>query len=159
MGLSSGTAGWIAIGAAVAAAIVAVLVLLVWLEGRRARAPRPSLLGTGGGERRDPLRLAVTLPRRGRALAGGATGGRARHGAQNVEEAGLPPRSPRWKRACLWEGFTAETAVSPVVIFPRGAAGSRPECQLRATERVLGSACARARLQGQGRDLPVARPA
>ena len=64
MGLSSGTAGWIAIGAAVAAAIVAVLVLLVWLEGRRARAQRQSLLGTGGGDRRDLVDFAITLQSR-----------------------------------------------------------------------------------------------
>jgi hypothetical protein len=58
--LSSSTAGWIAIGAAVSAAVVAVLILLVWLEGRRARAERQTLLGESGG-RRDLVDFAITL--------------------------------------------------------------------------------------------------
>jgi hypothetical protein len=58
--LSSGTAGWVAIGAAAGAAVVAVFVLLVWLEGRRARAERETLLGESGG-RRDLVDFAITL--------------------------------------------------------------------------------------------------
>jgi len=58
--LSSGTAGWVAIGAAAGAVVVAVFVLLVWLEGRRARAERQTLLGESGG-RRDLVDFAITL--------------------------------------------------------------------------------------------------
>jgi hypothetical protein len=58
--LSSATAGWIAIGAAVATGVVALLVLLVWLEGRRGRAERQTLLGETDG-RRDLVDFAITL--------------------------------------------------------------------------------------------------
>jgi hypothetical protein len=61
--LSSSTAGWIAIGASAAAVVVAVLVLLVWLEGRRARSERQTLLGESGG-RRDLVDFAITLQAR-----------------------------------------------------------------------------------------------
>jgi uncharacterized protein DUF4446 len=58
--LSSSTAGWIAIGAAVAVIVLAVLVLLVWLDGRRSRAERQSVLGDTSG-RRDLVDFAITL--------------------------------------------------------------------------------------------------
>jgi len=57
---SSSTAGWIAIGAAAGAVVVAGLVLLVWLDARRNRAQRQTLLGdTSGG--RDLVDFAITL--------------------------------------------------------------------------------------------------
>jgi len=58
--LSSSTAGWIAIGAAVAALVLAVLLVLVWLDGRRARGQRETLLGESGS-RRDLVDFAITL--------------------------------------------------------------------------------------------------
>jgi Protein of unknown function (DUF4446) len=58
--LSSSTAGWIAIGAAIAVIVLAVLVLLVWLDGRRGRAERQSVLGDTSG-RRDLVDFAITL--------------------------------------------------------------------------------------------------
>ena len=60
MHVSSGTAGWIAIGAAAGAVVVAVLVLLVWLDARRNRAERHSVLGDSTG-RRDLVDFAITL--------------------------------------------------------------------------------------------------
>ena len=60
MSISSSTAGWIAIGAAAAALILAVLLLLVWLDGRRSRAERESVLGEAGG-RPDLVDFAITL--------------------------------------------------------------------------------------------------
>src|SRR2546429_329186 len=105
MGLSSGTAGWIAIGAAVAAAIVAVLVLLVWLEGRRAPAPRlrPRLCeGARPGQGR------------GRPLARGATGGRARHGALTRGKPGFPHEPPRWSRARPAGGSARRSRAAPI---------------------------------------------
>jgi hypothetical protein len=61
--VSSSTAGWIAIGAAVGVLVVAVLVLLVWLDGRRARGQRESLLGESGSGR-DLVDFAITLQAR-----------------------------------------------------------------------------------------------
>jgi Protein of unknown function (DUF4446) len=58
--LSSSTAGWIAIGAAVAVIVLAVLVLLVWLDGRRNRTQRESVLGDTSG-RRDLVDFAISL--------------------------------------------------------------------------------------------------
>lgn len=58
MSLSSATAGWIAIGAAAGALVVCVLVLLVWLDGRRSRA-RKDVLAEGGG--RDLVDFAIQL--------------------------------------------------------------------------------------------------
>jgi hypothetical protein len=58
--LSSSTAGWIAIGAAVAALILAILLVLVWLDGRRNRAQRQSVLGETGS-RPDMVDFAITL--------------------------------------------------------------------------------------------------
>jgi len=58
--ISSSTAGWIAIGAAVAALILAVLLVLVWLDGRRARARRESVLGDAAG-RPDLVDFAITI--------------------------------------------------------------------------------------------------
>lgn len=63
MQLSSTTAGWIAIGAAAAALILAVLLVLVWLDGRRARAERQSVLGDTAG-RPDLVDFAITLQAR-----------------------------------------------------------------------------------------------
>jgi len=60
---SSSTAAWIAIGAAVAVLVVAVFVLLVWLDGRRNRAERHSVLGDTSG-RRDLVDFAITLQAR-----------------------------------------------------------------------------------------------
>jgi hypothetical protein len=60
---SSSTAAWIAIGAAVAVLVVAVFVLLVWLDGRRNRAERQSVLGDTSG-RRDLVDFAITLQAR-----------------------------------------------------------------------------------------------
>ncbi len=60
MHFSGSTAGWIAIGAAAGAGVVAVLVLLVWLDSRRGRAERQSVLGEPGG-RRDLVDFAITL--------------------------------------------------------------------------------------------------
>ena len=60
MDLSSSTAGWIAIGAAVAVVVLAVLVLLLWLDGRRNRAQRQTALGDTSG-RRDLVDFAITL--------------------------------------------------------------------------------------------------
>ncbi len=60
MHLSSSTAGWIAIGAAAGAVVVALLVLLVWLDARRNRAQRQSVLGDQSG-RRDLVDFAITL--------------------------------------------------------------------------------------------------
>ena len=60
MDLSSSTAGWIAIGAVVAVIVLAVLVLLVWLDGRRNRTQRESVLGDTSG-RRDLVDFAITL--------------------------------------------------------------------------------------------------
>ena len=60
MSLSSSTAGWIAIGAAIAAVVVGILVLLVWLDGRRVRAERQTVLGDSSG-RRDLVDFAITL--------------------------------------------------------------------------------------------------
>jgi hypothetical protein len=57
---SSSTAGWIAIGAAAGAVVVAGLVLLVWLDSRRNRAQRQSVLGDSTG-RRDLVDFAITL--------------------------------------------------------------------------------------------------
>jgi len=61
--LSSSTAGWIAIGAAVVALVVAILLLLVWLDSRRNRAERQSVLGDTSG-RRDLVDFAITLQAR-----------------------------------------------------------------------------------------------
>jgi uncharacterized protein DUF4446 len=58
--LSSSTAGWIAIGAAVAVIVLAVVVLLVWLDSRRNRTQRESVLGETSG-RRDLVDFAITL--------------------------------------------------------------------------------------------------
>jgi hypothetical protein len=58
--LSSSTAGWIAIGAAAGAVVVAGLVLLVWIDSRRNRAQRHSVLGDSTG-RRDLVDFAITL--------------------------------------------------------------------------------------------------
>jgi uncharacterized protein DUF4446 len=58
--VSSSTAGWIAIGAAAAALILAVLLVLVWLDGRRNRAQRKSVLGDAAG-RPDLVDFAITL--------------------------------------------------------------------------------------------------
>jgi len=58
--LSSATAGWIAIGAAAGAVVVAGLVLLVWLDARRNRAQRQTLLGDSSGGR-DLVDFAITL--------------------------------------------------------------------------------------------------
>jgi hypothetical protein len=58
--LSSSTAGWIAIGAAIAAVILAILLVLVWLDGRRHRAQRESVLGDAAG-RPDLVDFAITL--------------------------------------------------------------------------------------------------
>ena len=60
MDLSSSTAGWIAIGAAIAVIVLAVVVVLVWLDGRRNRAERQSVLGDTSG-RRDLVDFAITL--------------------------------------------------------------------------------------------------
>lgn len=60
MHLSSSTAGWIAIGAAAGAIVVAGLVLLVWLDARRNRAQRQTLLGDSSGGR-DLVDFAITL--------------------------------------------------------------------------------------------------
>ena len=60
MSFSSSTAGWIAIGAVIAAVVVGILVLLVWLDGRRSRAQRQSVLGDSSG-RRDLVDFAITL--------------------------------------------------------------------------------------------------
>jgi hypothetical protein len=60
---SSSTAAWIAIGAAVAVLVVAVVVVLVWLDGRRNRAERQSVLGDTSG-RRDLVDFAITLQAR-----------------------------------------------------------------------------------------------
>jgi len=57
---SSSTAGWIAIGAAAGAVVVAGLVLLVWLDARRNRAQRQTLLGDSSGGR-DLVDFAITL--------------------------------------------------------------------------------------------------
>ena len=54
MDLSSTTAGWIAIGAAIA------VVVLVWLDLRKGRAERQSVLGDSSG-RRDLVDFAITL--------------------------------------------------------------------------------------------------
>jgi hypothetical protein len=62
--LSSSTAGWIAIGAAAGALVVAVLLLLVWLDGRRSRGQRQSLIGESGGGRGDLVDFAITLQAR-----------------------------------------------------------------------------------------------
>jgi hypothetical protein len=61
--VSSSTAGWIAIGAAAFALVVAVLLLLVWLDARRNRAERQSVLGDTSG-RRDLVDFAITLQAR-----------------------------------------------------------------------------------------------
>jgi hypothetical protein len=58
--LSSSTAGWIAIGAAIAVIVLAILVLLVWLDGRRNQAQRQNVLGDTTG-RRDLVDFAITL--------------------------------------------------------------------------------------------------
>ena len=63
MHLSSSTAGWIAIGAAVVALVVAIPLLLVWLDSRRNRAQRQSVLGDTSG-RRDLVDFAITLQAR-----------------------------------------------------------------------------------------------
>ena len=60
MHFSSSTAGWIAIGAAAGAVVVAGLVLLVWLDARRNRAQRQTLLGDPSGGR-DLVDFAITL--------------------------------------------------------------------------------------------------
>ena len=60
MDLSSTTAGWIAIGALVAVVVLAVLVVLVWLDLRKGRAERQSVLGDSSG-RRDLVDFAITL--------------------------------------------------------------------------------------------------
>ena len=60
MDLSSTTAGWIAIGAAIAVVVLAVLVVLVWLDLRRNRAQRQSVLGDSSG-RRDLVDFAIAL--------------------------------------------------------------------------------------------------
>jgi uncharacterized protein DUF4446 len=59
--VSSTTAAWIAIGAAIAALILAILLVLVWLDGRRHRAQRESVLGDTGGGRPDLVDFAITL--------------------------------------------------------------------------------------------------
>ncbi len=63
MSLSSSTAGWIAIGAAVGVLVVVVLVLLVWLDSRRGRGQRETLLGESGSKR-DLVDFAITLQAR-----------------------------------------------------------------------------------------------
>jgi len=57
---SSSSAGWIAIGATAGAVVVAGLVLLVWLDARRNRAQRQTLLGDSSGGR-DLVDFAITL--------------------------------------------------------------------------------------------------
>jgi Protein of unknown function (DUF4446) len=61
--VSSSTAGWIAIGAAVGVLVVGVLVLLVWLDLRRSRGQRETLLGESGSKR-DLVDFAITLQTR-----------------------------------------------------------------------------------------------
>lgn len=61
MSVSSDAAAWIAIGAAVAAAAVLVLVALVWREIRHLRAAQSVLLG---GAKRDLADFAVALQAR-----------------------------------------------------------------------------------------------
>src|SRR2546423_3569666 len=58
MSLSSGTAGWIAIGAGVGALLAFVFALLAWRELRRVRAGQEVLLGGGKG---DLVEFAVSL--------------------------------------------------------------------------------------------------
>ena len=53
-------AGWIAVGAAAGAVVVALLVLLVWIDSRRGRTQRETLLGESGS-RRDLVDFAITL--------------------------------------------------------------------------------------------------
>ena len=64
VGLSSGVAGWIAVGAAVAVVVVGVLVVLVWRDVRRTRSERQSVLGAGAGDRKDLVDFAITLQSR-----------------------------------------------------------------------------------------------
>lgn len=61
MSLSSSTAGWIAIGAAVAVIVLAVLVLLVWLDLRSSREKRDTVLGQSTSGGRDLVDFAITL--------------------------------------------------------------------------------------------------
>ena len=77
-------------------------------------------------------------PARGRALARGAAGGRARDGP-------LGERAARSPRPCPLH-------------FRHRAAGSGPERQFRAAQRVLAAPRARARLQGEGGGGRRARP-
>ena len=58
MSLSSGTAGWIAIGAGAGALLAFVFALLAWRELRRVRAGQEVLLGGGKG---DLVDFAVSL--------------------------------------------------------------------------------------------------
>jgi hypothetical protein len=58
MHLSADTAGWIAIGAAAAAAVALVFALLLWLKLRRVRAGQNVLLGGG---KADLVDFAVSL--------------------------------------------------------------------------------------------------
>ncbi len=58
MSLSSATAGWIAIGAAAGAFAAFLAVLAVWLHGRRERAQREVVLGSGD---RDLVDFAISL--------------------------------------------------------------------------------------------------
>ena len=58
MSLSSATAGWIAIGAAAGALVVALLVLLVWLDSRRPRGRKDVLAESGS---KDLVDFAIGL--------------------------------------------------------------------------------------------------
>ena len=104
----------------------------------RDRDPGPRL--------RAPVREGARPgPRADRTLPRGAGGGRARHGPLEPIRAAkrLLQGSSRGQESTRW---IPDLALG----WNSVATGSRPECKLRAAERVFGAAGARARLEGEG---------
>src|SRR5437763_8694178 len=71
----------------------------------------------------------------------------------------MPRRLSRRKSSKRSSARCPPSPPIPLVLFGRVAAGSRPERELRAVERVHGSAGARARVQGKGGGDRAPRPA
>jgi hypothetical protein len=76
-------------------------------------------------------------------------------GARYVNDDDLVPRAGS-SSACHADAGTTSPpswrALKRVLRCARGGARPRPQCELRAVERLLAAPCARARLEGQGRD-------
>ena len=149
-------------------------------RGRRARGRRSSgSTGASTTRSRRPrssattptrTRAAISRPRSrcstrpGRGVVLSAIQGRdyARIYVKEIDRGrasvALSPRSSK-RSSAPWPRTEAVSLEVAAGTFGAGAAGSGLERQLRAAERVHGSACPRAALQGQGRGGRAARPA